>query len=1019
MSSGQTKTQNSAVLFCCYFLSGFGGLLFEILLIHHLGQILGRTPLALSLILAGFLGSMTLGLWLYRKFEKKLTLKPNRVYAFLELFTALAILLLPLTNWCISFLQTIFFPWLSANPGFGFFKVLINMVAYLPLALLPPLFMGATFAPISRAFRNEKRAIIILYTLNTLGAAIASLLGPLYFLPVFGFKGLYRLLVILNFAIFCIAFFSESQSHRFQIKETDEISDNHLSYPLIVSTFLNGMVILGLENYFSLVLAPLLGASSLMYCIVIFTFILGLFLGNWCGKCIENEKTSWLLFKQTRYVFIGYLLVLPLTWSFSPIILVSAFQSLKSFSNLILLQIGTGLAFCLLPAICCGLHFPSILRMKKISGDQGIILYFWGGLGAACGSLLTGLVLLPVLGSLATTQLLAFLVLLSLLFAEEKVDFSIHFFNWSQGLKMAGIFCIFFVFFMGNQLFFNQYGKSIICQGVFYRPERFFSHKSIGEKWDTLTQSKVVFYRESPLGVVSVHKQFGQTLLKINGKTDASDLNDAGDIRTQYLLAILPHVLSKRTAETLVVGLGSGATAHCAEEFVKVKGVDVLEIDPNVVLASRYFRHLNGELSTSPKVRIIYEDARIWLKYCGKKYDTIISEPSNPWVAGMASLYTLEHFQAVRQSLTDEGIFAQWIHSYEMSQKDFSSLITTFKETFPQARIYRIGIGDLLLIGSKSGNFLTTDEACDKLKDFSLKAQLWGYKLPPAKVLLQGLRLDAKRIFTTFIGKLHTDNSPALGYFAVKGLYAFDPEPLQTDKLFVDFLKIREEIFSADKEPLKRAELARSFSSLAESFNLEKAALYWLRESFKLNPASLETQFLISRWNFFKTGKFLFNADFARLKGKLRTQFMELCYRQNRYFSELFSEPQNKEEEKLKMLFALKTGRISKDILSKTVPRDSELFLLKRLNRAEKSTIPGAYQSAKRSWQEWNFDKGTRYLLKNRPGIALSFLQTAYDDGSGPQKYRINLETVLKELRIKKVGVEKLNQTSLKDEGYL
>ena len=81
-------------------------------------------------------------------------------------------------------------------------------------------------------------------------------------------------------------------------------------------------------------------------------------------------------------------------------------------------------------------------------------------------------------------------------------------------------------------------------------------------------------------------------------------------------------------------------------------------------------------------------------------YDVIVSEPSNPWMAGIASLFTKEFFEAARGRLAPGGVLCQWAHTYDISTSDLQSIVATFTSVFPEALLFLVGDGDVLLIGS-------------------------------------------------------------------------------------------------------------------------------------------------------------------------------------------------------------------------------------------------------------------------------------------------------------------------------
>jgi len=208
---------------------------------------------------------------------------------------------------------------------------------------------------------------------------------------------------------------------------------------------------------------------------------------------------------------------------------------------------------------------------------------------------------------------------------------------------------------------------------------------------------KLQYLEDGAAATVSVRELAGQRSLVINGKVDASNM---GDMLTQRLLGLLPVLLHPDAERVLVLGLGSGVTAASALAPGTTRALDVVEISPEVVTASDFFRQENGDVLRNPGVTLIVGDGRSHLSFTSRRYDAIISEPSNPWMAGIASLFTREFFETARARLRPDGVVCQWAHTYDISAGDLQSIVHTFTSVFPQSTMWLVGDGDVLLIGT-------------------------------------------------------------------------------------------------------------------------------------------------------------------------------------------------------------------------------------------------------------------------------------------------------------------------------
>ena len=211
-----------------------------------------------------------------------------------------------------------------------------------------------------------------------------------------------------------------------------------------------------------------------------------------------------------------------------------------------------------------------------------------------------------------------------------------------------------------------------------------------------LRAGNLEYYKEGAAGTVSVRRLAGTSSLAIDGKVDASD---AGDMLTQRLLGLLPTLLHPDPQDALVIGLGSGVTVDAVFASGEVQRTDVVEISPEVIEASAYFEHKNRGVLKRPGLRLLVGDGRSHLRLSPRKYDVIVSEPSNPWMAGVAALFTREFFEAARARLRPGGVFCQWAHTYEIAEEDLRSIVRTFSSVFPDGTMWLVGDADLLLIG--------------------------------------------------------------------------------------------------------------------------------------------------------------------------------------------------------------------------------------------------------------------------------------------------------------------------------
>jgi spermidine synthase len=282
---------------------------------------------------------------------------------------------------------------------------------------------------------------------------------------------------------------------------------------------------------------------------------------------------------------------------------------------------------------------------------------------------------------------------------------------------------------------------------------------------------ELVFYREGINATVSVERSERLTSLKVDGKVDASN---GADMPTQLMLGHLPIFLHQRPERVLIIGLGSGVTAGAVAQHPAVREIDVVEMEPAVVAASSFFVQENRGVLRDPRVRMVIGDGRNFVLANPKRYDVISSEPSNPWMAGVANLFSREFYQLARRRLADDGIMVQWVHGYSLFPRDLKMILNTFRRVFPHSTLWRAAPGDYLLVGA--GSPLSLDYALVTRRiagSATLREDMaslgWGSPLD----LLTLFLLDEVAL-ARFSGgaQENTDDTPLLEFAAPMALYA-------------------------------------------------------------------------------------------------------------------------------------------------------------------------------------------------------------------------------------------------------
>jgi spermidine synthase len=331
---------------------------------------------------------------------------------------------------------------------------------------------------------------------------------------------------------------------------------------------------------------------------------------------------------------------------------------------------------------------------ETVASDLGVIYAVNTG-GAIAGALMAGFLFIPeagLHGTLRVVTVIGAAGAIALLFFDRRHDTARRT-GRAAASPVALAPAALAVAVLAVGIWLPQWDRLLLSSGAY----KYASSIQGPDVRTSLTAGELLYYREGASATVAVRRSAGTTSLAIDGKVDASN---GGDMLTQRLLAHVPMLLHHNPQQIAIIGLGSGVTLGSALTHPTVTRADVLEISPEVVEASRFFDAENYGAVTDPRTRLIVGDGRTHLSLTSQQYDVIISEPSNPWMAGIASLFTREFFEAAKTRLRPGGILCQWAHTYDISTTDLQSIVATFQSVFPDGTLWLVGDGDVLLIGS-------------------------------------------------------------------------------------------------------------------------------------------------------------------------------------------------------------------------------------------------------------------------------------------------------------------------------
>ncbi len=687
------------IYFILFTVSGFTGLIYESIWSHYLKLFLGHAAYAQVLVLSIFMGGMALGAYLCTRFchhWRNLLV----AYAAVEfLIGMLGIAFDPSFRTLLAVSHDQVIPHLGTPFLVTTYQWMAAVIMILPQSIL----LGMTFPLMSngviRRFPDTPGGKLgLLYFTNSIGAAAGVLFSGFYLIRVVGLPGTIMTAGIINILLAIIVYGIAKECEETPYVEATSDAAYGLSgltRMIIAAAFVTGMASFIYEVAWIRMLSMVLGSSTHAFELMLSAFITGLaFGGLWIRRRIDRLTSP---IKTAGYIQIimGLLALatLPLyntTFEWMRF-LISAldlndagYQLFTLSSHLICLAIMLPTTF------CAGMTLPlfTYILLKHGHGEKSIgQIYAGNTLGAIIGVVLTILFAMPVLGlKLAITIGCALDIILGIcLLTRSRVI---------GGKPLVAVGTVAGVLVTGTLLLF-ELDTLQMNAGVF----------RAGQLPDPAI-SEIVFHKDSKTASIGVQQENSKLAIITNGKPDASMImDDSGHVSpdelTMVLLGALPIATHPDARLVANIGMGSGLTTHTLLACPTIEEVDTIEIEAAMVEGAAYFRPRVERAFTDPRSTIHIEDAKTYFSAHRKKYDIIISEPSNPWVSGIASLFTDEFYDHVKDYLSDEGLFVQWLQMYETNPQLLMSVLAALKNNFPDFSMYTVAGSDLIFIASK------------------------------------------------------------------------------------------------------------------------------------------------------------------------------------------------------------------------------------------------------------------------------------------------------------------------------
>jgi spermidine synthase len=696
------------------FVSGMCSLVFQTSWFREFRLIFGASTPASSAVLAVFMGGLGLGNAVLGKWADQLR-NPLRYYAILEFWISIFCLLSPLMLLAVRWLYLM----IGGQETLGMIGGTLFRLLGTALVIGPPTFlMGGTLPFAAKAATDDddvgRRAVGLLYGINTLGAVIGAVLGTFFLFEFVGTRGTLYFAAGVNAVNALVALWLSRASdvdterrpsgvineraekpseQEARLANADTEPRGSIGWISFLAGIVGAMFFL-MEIVWYRMLGPILGGSTFTFGLILAVALAGIgFGGAIYSRLFKSRRPSWRAF---GYTLAGESLALAIPFALGDSLAILA-MTLRQFS----IFGFWGQAICwavitlivVFPAsLLAGIQFALLVGLigegkKDIGAGVGRV-YAFNTLGSILGAIAGGFGLLTLLSAPGVWALVVVvLAALSVVIIFKEVNK-----DRRESISLLGT-------------------GAIVCMALLCistaGPTALWRHSGIGAgrlielgrtqndhialKNELLRQ--IVFEADGRESAIAISSADSLAFL-VNGKSDGNAYVDAG---TQIMLGVIGAMQHSNAEDALVVGLGTGESAGWLASLPTLERVDVVELEPAVLEMARLCHSINHDVLNHPKVNIIINDAREHLQTTHRRYDLIASEPSNPYRTGVSSLYTQEFYMAAASRLKPGGIFSQWLQAYEVDVETIRTVFATLRSVFPYMEVWQTLPGDMVI----------------------------------------------------------------------------------------------------------------------------------------------------------------------------------------------------------------------------------------------------------------------------------------------------------------------------------
>lgn len=811
-----SSTRQRGLVLLALFLSGLAGLMHEVVWAKLLANLTGSTAKAHAVVLGVFMGGLAVGAVLFGKRSDKRE-RPLMVYVVLEVLIGLYCIALPWLTDAAGALYENLAAATFEQPGL---KTVLRLFLSLAVITIPAVMMGGTLPVLARYLVQEvaqtRKAVASLYALNNIGAVIGSGVAGFYLLPEYGIYGSLVAASSLNFVAAAMVWLADARTTpNAPPTEHEAPPSEHYTRGQFTATLwalaLAGFAAMGYEIVYLRIIALGFGSSTFSFTVMLMCFITGIGLGSGIISLINVRRPMALLAVSQLGVIATVLLStyvvdhLPywvssmrtelLVWPDDLTELHATGEMEHGFEKFLGWQALICFLMLILPTMLIGMGFPLVSQIQarsaaSIGGTVGST-YAWNTIGNVLGVTVTSLFLMPNLGidgALHFNIGLNFAAALLLLFAAKEFPLL------ERGLALAATAAV-VVYYATSMSHWSytlnhaeghlrlrrplpaQYAENALVRSRYpatsfeaWKAKHIRDADPKKDGWDDFR-----LYEDADATVMGVRRDRNAAIF-INSKGDAS--TGPLDMITFVLSGHLPMLFNPDAKDVMVIGHGSGVTTGAMSLHPSVERIDVVEISGAVLKADELFKPFNHDVLANPKTHVYLDDARTFLRTVPRKYDLIVSQPSNPWIAGIGSLFTDDFYRDCKARLNPGGVMMVWFHHYEQSStkgdnQAIELIIRTINSEFPYVQAFLSHAGDVIGLASMEPikpDFARMEERFDLPQIRQDLGRVTCFNLIGV-LAYHGMSPERFRKMASPDGPLNTDDHQLLEYIGARNMF--------------------------------------------------------------------------------------------------------------------------------------------------------------------------------------------------------------------------------------------------------